>query len=372
MPPKSHSSSSHSSSSHSSRSSFSSSRSYSSSSSRSYGSSSYSRPSRGPSSHSSTSHSSRPSYSSSAQRPTTIPNKPRRNQPTGFRPVQGVRPAYHYARRHDYIFYPVAWIDQSTGNSYQAGYYDEDGKRYDSVAFKKGDSYDNVVCHCPYCEQDTILNLTSEQIASQSLTCPNCGGQMTIQSALDEYAGSAGNAAGTSSSDDYSEVKAVKKKNSTLKWVIIGLAALLSLRIWSGQKADKPQADPGNSGITIVQNNQAVTNTDLFGSVLYFTQHEDGSYGLLSNTAQEYDKMLIWDAESESYYDSSTECWIWYNTNVTPAVWQYWYEGISSEYDEGWMEYDAGEQRWYIEATHGNWIKLPAKYDASKLWHISG
>ena len=124
--------------------------------------------------------------------------------------MQGIRPAYHYARRHDYIFYPVAWVDQSTGTSYQAGYYDEDGKRYDSVAFKKGDNYENVVCHCPYCEQDTILNLTSEQVATQSLKCPNCNGQMVIQSALDEYTGTS-----ESSSSEADEVKNVKKKNST-------------------------------------------------------------------------------------------------------------------------------------------------------------
>ena len=280
-----------------------------------------------------------------------------------------MRPAYHYARRHDYIFYPVAWIDQNTGTGYQAGYYDENGNRYDSVVFKKGDSYDNVVCHCPYCDQDTILNLTSEQIASQSLKCPHCNGQMVIQSALDEYTGTAG----TSGNDmaEPEEIKRVKKKNNTLKWVILGLAVLLSLRIWTADRQKHVTQDPGNSGITVVQNNQAVTNTDLFGSVLYLVQHEDGSYGLLNDAVRDCDKTLIWDTDSESYYDSSTECWIWYNTNVTPNIWQYWYEGISSEYDEGWMEYDTGEQCWYIEATQGNWIKVPAKYNTDNLWHIS-
>ena len=156
--------------------------------------------------------------------------------------MQGVRPAYHYARRHDYIFYPVAWVDQSTGTSYQAGYYDEDGKRYDSVAFKKGDSYENVVCHCPYCEQDTILNLTNEQIASQSLKCPNCNGQMVIQSALDEYTGASGNPPA-----ETDEVKSVKKKNSTLKWVIIALAVLLSINIATNRDKNVQQAPVGCS-----------------------------------------------------------------------------------------------------------------------------
>ena len=285
-------------------------------------------------------------------------------------PVQGAKPRYHYARRHDYIFYPIAWVDQSTGTSYEAGYYDEDGKRYDSVAFKKGDSYDNVVCHCPYCDQDTILNLTSEQIASHSLKCPNCNGQMEIQSALDEYTDATGASGGSYTDTD--EVKSVKKKNNTLKWVIVALAVLLSLKIWGGDKKEPVQQNTGTgSGTTVVQNNNAVSNTDLFGSVLYLVQHEDGSYGVLTDPIRENDKTLIWDADSEAYYDSSTECWIWYNTNVSPNIWQYWYEGISSEYDEGWMEYDTNEQCWYIEKTSGNWIKLPSKYNSSRLWYIS-
>ena len=54
---------------------------------------------------------------------------------------------------------------------------------------------------------------------------------------------------------------------------------------------------------------------------------------------------------------------------MEPAVWQYWYEGISSDFDEsGWMEHDA--DGWYIEAYKGDWIALPTQYDTSGLWYI--
>ena len=69
------------------------------------------------------------------------------------------------------------------------------------------------------------------------------------------------------------------------------------------------------------------------------------------------------------YYDEETECWIWWNTDVDPNVWQYWYEGISSDYgDYGWMEHD--DTGWYIEASRGNWIELPSRYDTGNLWYI--
>ena len=210
MPPRGHSSSSHSSSSRSSSSSSrsSSSSSRSSSSYRSSGShSSSSRSSssgysgsrssysRGPSSHSKTSKSSKPvspSGASSARRqprpapPPPPQRRPRVNQPIGFM-ISGLRPSYLYGRRHDYVYYPESWVDQSTGTSYEKGYYDENGQYYDSVAFQKDGKYENVVCSCPYCGQNTVLNLTAEDAAAHNLQCPHCGGPMEIQSELDDY-----------------------------------------------------------------------------------------------------------------------------------------------------------------------------------------
>ena len=101
--------------------------------------------------------------------------------------ISGLRPSYLYGRRHDYVYYPESWVDQSTGTSYAKGYYDENGQYYDSVAFQKDGKYENVVCSCPYCGQNTVLNLTAEDAAARNLQCPHCGGPMEIQSELDDY-----------------------------------------------------------------------------------------------------------------------------------------------------------------------------------------
>ena len=116
------------------------------------------------------------------------------------------------------MYYPVAWTDSGTGMHYERGYYDEIGRRYDSVAFKKNGRYENVRCHCPYCEQDTVISMESDSPMQKELACPHCGGMMEIQSALDEYT-EAGSRSGYAS----------KRENRTLKWVILALAILLSV-----------------------------------------------------------------------------------------------------------------------------------------------
>lgn len=76
--------------------------------------------------------------------------------------------------------------------------------------------------------------------------------------------------------------------------------------------------------------------------------------------------------DGEDWYDSQTECWFYYNDDVAPAQWQYWYEGISSDYgDYGWMEYDMDEAAWYLEVGDGQWVHLPETYDTSNLWHMA-
>ena len=113
-------------------------------------------------------------------------------------------------------------------------------------------------------------------------------------------------------------------------------------------------------------------NSDLssgFGSEIRLNLSGQNAYHYAGSADQTYDKRLVWDSDADSYYDASTECWLWYNTDVEPPIWQYWYEGISSDYgDYGWMEHDSSG--WYIEKSQNNWIQLPAQYDTSKLWYI--
>ena len=94
----------------------------------------------------------------------------------------------------------------------------------------------------------------------------------------------------------------------------------------------------------------------------------DGSYHVVNDVVRA-DRILYYDSDADSYYDEATACWLWYNTDVEPAIWQYWYEGISSDFgDYGWMEHDS--DGWWIEESEGNWIPLPDQYDASQLWLV--
>ena len=382
MPPSRHSSSSHSSSSRSSHSS--SSRSYSSHSSssrssgysgRSFGSSSYSSrssASRGPSPHSSSSWSSRPAYnpgSSYAQssRPATrpAPRRPRVNQPSGFRPVGGRGTSWIIGRRHDYVYYPFAWTDTSTGRYYEKGYYDENGRRYENVAFEKNGKYENVLCHCSYCGQDTVLTLDAENVKTHSLQCPHCGGPMELKTQLDEQV----TAPAVNTGDTvYRSAEAPKKKRHT-GLIVIGILVALGIlgNIGKSGSEEIDLYDPPQQGYTI--NYSDNSNVSLFGETVYLKQIAEGKYRI-TNDAGSPDKVMIWSDYDDSYYDADSDCWVWCNTDMDPAVWQYWYEGISSDFgDYGWMEHD--DTGWYIEESDGHWIALPDRYDTSGLWYIS-
>lgn len=77
-----------------------------------------------------------------------------------------------------------------------------------------------------------------------------------------------------------------------------------------------------------------------------------------------------WSNQYDSYYDAQTDCYFFLNTDVEPPIWQYWFEGISSQYgDYGWLEWDAKESRWYVQKSADKWELLPEQ-DASDLWHF--
>lgn len=291
--------------------------------------------------------------------------RPRTNQPTGFRPSGGRRSSFFYGRRHQYIYYPVAWIDTGTGRSYEKGYYDETGQYYDNVVFEENGRYSNVVCHCPYCGQDSILDLSSEQVAAQSLQCPHCGGPMEIKSELDQAV--RGN---SPDSDPYDTVGKPRKKRRWGWWILGILVFLYLLGSWELKKEEQSlQQLPQNGTQQIYEiDDPWQSNPDLFGETVSLVSAGGNAFRIASSSEASGRKM-VWDADEDSYYEAESDCWIWYNTDVEPPVWQYWYEGISSDFgDYGWMEHD--EDGWFIEASHGNWVELPARYDASRLWYI--
>lgn len=126
----------------------------------------------------------------------------------------------------------------------------------------------------------------------------------------------------------------------------------------TGEKWQREYIETPYQQLTLAQNNDPV----------YLVRSGDNSYGVSAQGAS-WDKCLLWDSGEDSYYDAESQCWLWYNTDVEPALWQYWYEGISSNYgDYGWMEHNS--EGWWIEESEGNWIKLPEEYDTGALWYI--
>lgn len=127
------------------------------------------------------------------------------------------------------------------------------------------------------------------------------------------------------------------------------------------------------------QDEAVVSNVDIFGDTVYLEGNAGGAYRIVNRENGDfYNKRIQWDYGYSSYYDKTTDCYLWYNTDVAPNLWQYWYEGISSDYgDYGWMEYEDNTDDgidnglWYIEESEGNWVELPSAYDVTNLWHIA-
>lgn len=290
------------------------------------------------------------------------------NQPIGFLLYSTLKPKYYYGKQHDYVYYPESWTDRGSGTTYEKGYYDENGQYYADVSFTKNGKYENVVCNCPYCGQDTILNLTADDIAAHHLQCLHCGGPMTIKSELDEYLQQpTENTHVYNSEESLRQFTGTNKKKKRRKWWIICLVLLILYVIGACEESND------NNYYQNQTVHQYTDNSDLtssYGSEIRLLSSGQNSYHYAGSADQTYDKRLVWDKDADSYYDASTDCWLWYNTDVEPPIWQYWYEGISSDYgDYGWMEHDSSG--WYIEQSQNNWIQLPSKYDTSKLWYIA-
>ena len=292
------------------------------------------------------------------------------NQPTGFRPVGGRSSSWIYGRRHDYVYYPFAWTDTSTGTYYEKGYYDEDGQRYENVAFEKDGKYENVLCHCSYCDQDSLLTLDAKTVQTHSLQCPHCGGPMEIRSQLDEYS----NTGSTNTSASYRTVNTeTPKKKKHIGLIVIGILVALGIigNIGKSGSEKVETYDTPEQGYVINYNDDDYndgSNVSLFGEVISLVRTGEGEFAIAPDGTVP-DKQIEWSSYDDSYYDGEN-CWIWYNTDMDPAVWQYWYDGISSDFgDYGWMEHD--DTGWYIEASNGNWIKLPDTYSTEGLWYIA-
>ena len=194
---------------------------------------------------------------------------------------------------------------------------------------------------CKYCDTKSVLTPTG----GDALVCPVCGApvsQSDIDALHDDaYEELAAYRASTLPSDRSS------KRSSSIVSKVMFFAVLMVIIAF----VTLPDSDSSRSSS---ENNSAYTRST-----------EDSIYvPALSRTVN-------WYAEYDSYYDEQTDCYFLLNTDMDPEIWQYWYEGISSDYgDYGWMEWDEKENRWYINTNADDWEPLPEKYDTSGLWHF--
>lgn len=322
MPPKGHSSSHHSSSHHSSHSS-------------SHHSSSYSS-SRSHSGHSSSHHSSFVSPVRSSYRRSMPVHRTRTSQPYGWNSSLHGAVGHFYGAAHDYDYYPQGWTT-SDGRHFEEGYYDEKGQHYDNMIMAGSET----MLKCEYCENRMVYKWKEGDLP----VCDKCGATLRIDITDKKKEAYSGNA-----SQGNRGFKEVFSSIPLIGKIAIGVfVACLMLPFF----------------VIVAAMFSMATSNNTLGSARYETVSAKNSIYV-----EEIGRTCYLDGED--WYDSKTECWFYYNEEVSPYQWQYWYEGISSDYgDYGWMEYDMDEEAWYIETENGNWVHLPAGYDTSKLWHMT-
>lgn len=344
------------------------------SSSHSHHSSSHSHSSSSSSRHSYSSHSSSYSrsgrsslgslFGGSSTRVVTPHYRERSNQPKHY---IGVTPRIYRCKYHDYAHYPQPWIDSQTGVTYKAGYYDEDGKYYEDIVFSEhGKILDSAtaVCRCDYCGMDD-----SRPWAEREKPCPYCGGNMSLVSQIDDLVSD-------DVEDEFGEPKTYGNgtdTNTGLSVLLVSIVAILLIALIGGTITngyDEPDRDTfhnyNNYNIPDLGNNMFLMEGEGGFTITdesdYKDNYENGGY-----------KYLVLDSDG-NYYDKDTDMYVWLNEDIDPPQFQYWLEGLSSEYgDYGWMEYDPIEESWYIETYSENWEALDeATYEEFKdrLWHI--
>ena len=302
---------------------------------------------------------------------TVIP-RARVNQPLGFSAIHKTLAfTNHYAENHNYAYYPADW--EYDGVFYKRGYYDENGNYYDRVAFSRDGNYYNVLCECPYCGSKVNRNW----LVGEDLKCQNCGGNMEVKTQIDTYTqdpeytyynetaplieSRARN--GSSSSVMVKIFTAIIICMFAAPFIVVPAMVILT-SIFGSVHVGTDGAYVGSSGSSHVQE---VSNIDIYGTTIYLDYVGDNTYKI-TNDSSGYDKKLTWDYKEDSYYDKDSRCYVWYNTDVSPNLWQYYYMGISDDFPDGcgWFEYEPSG--WYIQRSEYDWDLYSG--DTSYFWHF--
>lgn len=281
----------------------------------------------------------------------------RTNQPSNVPKEIQSRAIRMQCRRHDYVFYDTQWQDEKSDKVYQRGYYDEEGKYYsaDDIAFKKQDGTFVARYICNYCSAE------AEYIWKEGFlpVCKKCGAQMEKQPVfVDEIV----NMEPYMSS--VKEDKPIKVRNvfksfiPVLIWVLfVGFIINYYFALMNGETAGFFRGTQSEE--------EQVSNLDIYGKQIYLKEVDENIY-VICDSGETYDKELEWDYGADSYYDYESNCYLWYNTDVSPNLWQYWYEDIVGDSYYGWMECEG--DAWYIEVSDTEWEEYTG--DTSSLWHI--
>ncbi len=263
-------------------------------------------------------------------------------------------------KNHKYLYYPEDWNDTATGKSYSKGYYDENGRHYtaEEITFRRKDGSYIASYKCEYCGHTAEY----EWREGQSPNCNSCGAAMTkVQTYIDDIVEVTKASVYTGYDNEVNTAR--RRPASAAKIVAISIGAPLAfatiLTVATVERENRTQNNNSSNGQSVV------SNVDIYGRDLYLDEIDTNVYVICDET-DDYEKHLTWDYGQDSYYDRESDCYIWYNTDVSPNLWQYWYEDISGSNAYGWMEYET--DTWYIEKSANSWKAYSG--DTSKLWHI--
>ncbi len=279
-------------------------------------------------------------------------------------------------KNHDYMYYNEAWTDEKTGVSYRKGYYDENGTYYDadSIVFKKPDGSYEAHYVCEYCGTELEANWKEGFYP----TCKNCGAEMNKTPVyMDEIVNiGTGEDSYTSYSDP--EERGSNISRSVRKSLLAGLAWPIVLMIVMFAMMANIDRAAGTTFERVIDTvtdpvqeyeydpvEETETNLEIYGTDIFLDEIAPDIYRICDEE-EDYEKHLTWDYGARSYYDYDSDCYLWYNTDVSPNLWQYWYDDIAGDNYYGWMECE-GED-WYIEVSDTDWELYEG--DTDGLWHI--
>ena len=278
-------------------------------------------------------------------------------------------------KNHDYMYYNEAWTDEKTGVSYRKGYYDENGTYYDadSIVFKKPDGSYEAHYVCEYCGTELEANWKEGFYP----TCQNCGAEMNKTPVyIDEIINIGTGEASYDDSYRSSYAPVGNKSKSLVTRMLISLAApIIMMFIIFGSLTKMQQNfyeeierdiytefEPGQEYDSV---EETETNLEIYGTDIYLDEISPDIYRICDEE-EDYEKHLTWDYGARSYYDYDSDCYLWYNTDVSPNLWQYWYDDIAGDNYYGWMECEGKD--WYIEVSDTDWELYEG--DTDGLWHI--